>query len=110
MYSTSGLPREIALPITQRSGAGLQILFAKAFVPLDAQRIEKRRGGRIHVHVRASDAKAALLQHPGHRSHGRAGDAEQVDVFGIFVEAIPFMELLEAIVRRCFALAVCDWS
>ena len=61
----------------------LQIFFAKSFVPADAEGIEQRGSGRIDVDVRAGDVKAALFQHSRDRSHGGAGDSEQMDVFRV---------------------------
>src|SRR5882724_1013333 len=47
----------------------------------NAQTIEKRGCGRINSRVRAGDIETGFAQHSGERRHGRAADADDVDVF-----------------------------
>ena len=65
MYSTSALPREMALPINAQGRARASDFLRGTFVPVNPERIEKRGRGRIDVDVRAGDVEAALLQHAG---------------------------------------------
>ena len=69
-------------------GRGLEVFFAEAFVPLDAERIEQGRGGRIDVDIRPGDAETPLLQHARNGRHGRARDSQQMDVLGVLSGAL----------------------
>ena len=46
----------------------------------NAERFEKNGGGRIYAGVGTGHAKAAFAQHSGERRHGRAANANHVDV------------------------------
>src|SRR6516225_1958755 len=49
----------------------------------NGKRFEERRGRRIYARVGASDPVAAFAQHARERSHGRAADANHVDVLHV---------------------------
>src|SRR5215469_10559550 len=81
--STSTFPREMALPTTIRSGARGQVFCVERTGEWNGQRFEERRGRWIYARVGASDPVAAFAQHARERGHGRAADANHVDVLHV---------------------------
>ena len=77
--SASGLPREMALPMTTRSGLCARLRSRVAVHHLDLPLGEERGHGRIHVLVRAGDGEPVLLQRRGRRRHRRPADADKVN-------------------------------
>ena len=78
--SISGLPRESALPMTTRSGAGSRFDFSVGLEDRNAERAEQIAHGRIGGLVGARDAMALQLKKAGQRGHGRAADADEMNV------------------------------
>src|SRR5215469_3371579 len=59
----------------------------------NGKRFEQRRGRRIYARVGASDPVAALAQHARERGHGRAADANHVDVLHVCFYNLPPQKL-----------------
>ena len=60
------------------------VLTAWPAVPAsDAQRCQKIRHGRVGSSIRSRDVSSALLEHSGERGHGRAANANQMDMLAL---------------------------
>ena len=62
-------------------GAGAEMRFGKSLEDGNAPILQEGGHGRVDIPVRAGDTEPLLLKHARQRSHGRAADADQVDVF-----------------------------
>ncbi len=80
MYSTSGLPRDSALPTITRSGAGSRFFAEKGSAIGDTEFAQKVGHRWIGGHIGAGDSMPFELQHSRQRSHGRAANADQMNV------------------------------
>ena len=69
---------------------GSEILGVERGSVLDAERFEKRGGGRIHAGVRARDFVAAFAKHASEGRHGGAADTNHVNVFHFGWMSFPF--------------------
>ena len=62
----------------------VQVLGQKALLHRNVQAGQKIRHGRIDILIRARDVEAPGLEHPGQGGHGRAADADQVNMTDMF--------------------------
>ena len=74
----------MALPMTMSSALGGQVLgpvaFAQSAMPF---LLKERAHRRIDVRVGAGDDETLVAQGGGHRAHGRAANAQEVEVFEV---------------------------
>ena len=78
--SSSGLPREMALPTMTRSGRGSRLCSVNGSATVNAEAAQQVGHRRVRGLVGAGDAVALELKQSRERGHGRAADSDKVDV------------------------------
>jgi hypothetical protein len=97
--SSSGLPREIALPTTNRSGSSVSCPAVVALDQFDALLLELGAHRRIDIGIATGDAMPGGAREQRDAAHEGAADAEDVDMH----EAVPWnnrQPILPFAVRR----------
>ena len=87
--SSSGLPREMALPTTTRSTSGRDVRRVVSAERLDLLGGQKVAHRRIDVLIRSANVVASALEQRGQRGHRRAADANQMDPLAVSQRALP---------------------